>query len=83
MNEKDRAYTVIIERWIVPRCKCGFDLGEQRNDGYIEIYENIYEEIAIEKMHNKVNHNYLKRCPSCGQLLDWKTKEELESEEDE
>ena len=86
MNEKDIAYTVIIERYIIPTCKCGFDLGIQRNDGYVEVFENPYEEIVEERyMEEKktgirVNHNYLKRCPSCGQLLDWKYKGEDEDE---
>lgn len=88
INPKDIPYTIIIERWVVPNCKCGFYLGEQRNDGYVEVFENPYEEIVEERLTEerktgkRINHNYLKRCPSCGQLLDWKYKSEVEEDND-
>lgn len=71
MNEKDLKYSISIRKYEVPKCRCGFRLGTELGDGYIEIFENIYEEIAEERIKNKIKHNYIKRCPNCGQLLDF------------
>ena len=79
-NPKDIPVIIIIDKYVVPKCICGFDLGEQRNDGYVEIYENIYEDIAVDRWSSGIKHNYLKRCPNCGQLLDWKYRSEIEED---
>ena len=63
---KEDAYTITIEKYIIPKCSCGFKLGEYLEDGYVEIFKNPYEEITDTK------YGYLKRCPNCGRLLDWK-----------
>jgi hypothetical protein len=65
LGEED-AYTITIEKYNIPKCSCGFKLGEYLEDGYVEIFKNPYEEITDTK------YGYLKRCPNCGQLLDWK-----------
>ena len=83
MNEKDIPYTIVVERYVIPKCKCGFKLGKYVEDGYVEVFENPYEEIIDEryteekKTGKRINYNYLKRCPSCGQLLEWKYKGEV------
>lgn len=71
-TEKDFAYTITVEPYIIPKCRCGFKLGEYVEDGYVEVFENMYEEIKPNNPYNNIN-----RCPYCGQLLDWKYKSRL------
>lgn len=71
---KEDAYTITIEKYVIPKCSCGFKLGEYLEDGYVEIFKNPYEEITDTK------YGYLKRCPNCGQLLDWKYANENEED---
>ena len=54
---------------------CGFNLGRYVEDGYVEVFENIYEDILPNNPYN-----YIDRCPYCGQLLDWKYKSRLEED---
>ena len=71
---KEDVQTITIEKYIVPECSCGFKLGEYLEDGYVEIFKNPYEEITDTK------YGYLKRCPNCGQLLNWKYPNENEED---
>ena len=43
---KEDTYTITIEKYVIPKCSCGFKLGEYLEDGYVEIFKNPYEEIT-------------------------------------